>query len=99
MNLFKDIRRDWDNLPKKRWPHWLERTYRVWMIPAIILGNIVSRLILIIIFYIIFTPLSILVKIFKGKDLLQENWNFSRPSYWYKVEENSHETNSYDKQF
>ncbi|MEK7674078.1 MAG: hypothetical protein AAB371_02705 [Patescibacteria group bacterium] len=99
MNLFKDIWRDWHNLPKKRWPRWLELIYRIWMIPAIILGNIVSRLILVIIFYLIFTPLSILLKIFRDKDLLQEHWDFSRPSYWYKIEEDSHGTDSYGRQF
>lgn len=99
MNLFKDIGKDWHNLPKKNWPYWLEQIYRIWMIPAIILGNIVSRLILVITFYFIFTPVAALVKIFRGKDLLQENWVFSQPSYWCKIEEEPHKIDLYEKQF
>lgn len=99
MNFLKDIWRDWHNLPKKNWPRWLGCIYHIWMIPAIVLGNIVSHLILAIIFYLIFTPLSILLKIFKGKDLLQEHWDFSRPSYWCKIEEDSRGIDLYDRQF
>ncbi len=86
-------------MPEKRWPRWLWWLYRAWMLPAIILGNVISRLILIIVFYLIFTPLSLLLKIFKGKDLLQEHWNLSESSYWSKIEEYHKGADFYDRQF
>jgi hypothetical protein len=49
------------------WPHSLERVYRLWMAVGEVLGWINTRLILGVLFYGLFTPLGLLMRL-RGKD-------------------------------
>jgi membrane-bound ClpP family serine protease len=71
---------------------------KIWMILAILLGWITTRVILIILFYFAITPISILSKIFK-KDFLDRKIDKSKNSYWQKREEKSSGDSDYEKQF
>lgn len=61
-------------------PNALHRTYRYWMSFAIVIGSVVSRILLCVIFFIFVTPIAFIAKV-TGK-------KFSRPfkdqpsSYW-----------------
>ncbi len=62
-------------------PFRLKILHKYWMAFAVILGSIVSRIILFILFFLIVTPLSILAKAF-GKKFFISYKDTTRSSYW-----------------
>ena len=76
----------------------LKPIYWVWMILATILGWIMTRVILSLLFYIIFTPIGLILRFF-GKQFLELRWDKSKESYW-NFRTNEHLQNeNYEKQF
>lgn len=59
----------------------LKLIYKIWMGFAFALGWIVSRFILIILFYFVLTPIGIIAKIF-GKEFLDIKFKDGKNSYW-----------------
>ena len=79
-------------------PFILKPIYWVWMIFATILGWIMTRVILSLLFYIIFTPIGLILRFF-GKQFLELRWDKSKESYWnFKTNEHLKKEN-YEKQF
>ena len=79
-------------------PFILKPIYWVWMIFATILGWIMTRVILSLLFYIIFTPIGLIPRFF-GKQFLELRWDKSKESYWnYRTNEHLKKEN-YEKQF
>lgn len=66
-------------------PQKLKNFYKVWMGFAFALGWVVSRLILIILFYLVLLPIGLLAKIF-GKEFLDLKFKDGKPSYWIPKE-------------
>lgn len=66
-------------------PSFLNPLYRAWMALSFTLGWIVTRIILVLAFYLIFTPMGLILKIF-GKDLLDLKIDKSQLTYWKKSE-------------
>ena len=62
-------------------PSFLRPFYRIWMVFAIILGWIMTRLILIFLFYVIITSIGLTSRLF-GKQFLELRWDKSKESYW-----------------
>ncbi len=62
-------------------PSILRPFFVVWMTIAALLGYIMTRIILSIIYFLIFTPVSIFFRI-TGKKLLESNINPEVTSYW-----------------
>ena len=62
-------------------PTILKPLHKVWMTFAVLMGWVVSRLILIILFYVILTPLSLIARIF-GKQFLERRIDKNASSYW-----------------
>jgi len=60
--------------------------YKGWMSIAIFLSYFMSRLILIILFYLVITPLGLILRLF-GKDFLELKIEREKKSYWNKKEE------------
>ena len=60
---------------------------KYWMAFAVILGSVVSRIILFILFFLIVTPLSILAKVF-GKKFFISYKETGRTSYWIERDKN-----------
>lgn len=58
-------------------------TYRYWMAIALLLGWIMSRVLLIAIFYLIVTPIGLLTRIFHKK-FLDIQFKDKKQSYWIK---------------
>ena len=79
-------------------PFILKPIYWVWMIFATILGWIMTRVILSLLFYIIFTPIGLILRFF-GKQFLELQWDKSKESYWnFRTNEHLKKEN-YEKQF
>ena len=79
-------------------PSALKPVYMAWMKLAFILSWINTRLILAIIFYLLFTPIGILMRLF-GKDLLEKRIDRNKDSYWRKREVKAFKQTDYEHQF
>ncbi|MBM3251491.1 MAG: hypothetical protein FJZ11_01740 [Candidatus Omnitrophica bacterium] len=79
-------------------PVMLKPVYFLWMRLAFILGWLNSRLILIIIFYLVFTPIGIVLRL-TGKDLLSIKIEKNKVSYWKKRETPKSALEGYERQF
>lgn len=79
-------------------PGILKPLYIGWMKFAFILSWINTRVILFIIFYLIFTPVGVAMRLF-GADLLKRKTDKNRDSYWQKAVKKPFDRVSYEKQF
>jgi hypothetical protein len=71
---------------------------RVWMRVAEAMGWFMTRVILTILFYLGFTPIAVLGRLF-GKHFLEMRMDKSRSSYWEPCEKTVRDRASYDKQY
>ncbi|HTY11107.1 MAG TPA: SxtJ family membrane protein [Bacteroidota bacterium] len=62
-------------------PQYLTRVYGAWMGIAFGLGWIVSRAILILLFYLVITPVGLLARLF-GKKFIDVSFPGAKESYW-----------------
>lgn len=76
----------------------LKPIYIIWMRLALVLSWIMTRLILILIFYLVFTPIGLVLKLF-GKDLLDRRIEKGRSSYWNVKENKSFDKSNYERQY
>jgi multisubunit Na+/H+ antiporter MnhG subunit len=79
-------------------PASLKPLNRAWMMLAIILGWVMTRVILAILFYFVLTPISFLARIF-GKKFLELNIDKTAESYWEKREMKDEDPANYERQF
>lgn len=78
-------------------PSLLKPLYFVWMTLATLLGFFMTRVILGIIFYLIFTPIGLFFRISR-KDPLNETINPQAESYWIKRDNKNYEPSMTEKQ-
>ena len=79
-------------------PSVLKPVYWIWMIFAIILGWFMTRVILSLLFYVVFTSIGLTLRFF-GKQFLELRWDKSKESYW-NFRTNEHLQNkNYERQF
>lgn len=76
----------------------LKYIYRLWMKLGLVLSWINTRLILIILFYLLFTPMGIVMRMF-GVDLLDRKIEKGKDSYWRKKEKKEFNPPDYERQF
>jgi len=76
----------------------LKPAYIAWMRFAFVLGWINTRLVLAVMFYLIFTPIGICLRLF-GKDLLDRKPENGKYSYWRKKEAAVFNPRDYERQF
>ena len=79
-------------------PRVLKPVYCIWMIFAIILGWFMTRLILSLLFYIVFTSIGLTLRLF-GKQFLELRWDKSKESYWNSRTNENLQNKNYEKQF
>ena len=79
-------------------PAVLKPLQKVWMSAAAVIGFFMSRFILGIIFYLVITPISMIMKM-TGKDILDERIDQTKISYWSQRSETDKTKESYEKQF
>ena len=79
-------------------PALLKPVYLVWMLLATILGWLMTRVILSLLFYVIVTPIGLISRLFR-KQFLELRWDRSKDTYWnYRATKPLKEKN-YEKQF
>lgn len=66
-------------------PFLLKPFYKVWMIFAFLLGWVMTRIIVSLAFFLIFTPVGFVFRVM-GKDLLNEKIERNATTYWKKHE-------------
>ena len=71
---------------------------KAWMTLAILMGWVMTRVILIILFYIVVTPTAFLAKVFK-KNFLDLKIDKSRNTYWEIRKKKQFQPEDYEKQF
>jgi multisubunit Na+/H+ antiporter MnhG subunit len=64
-------------------PKQLKNVYKIWMGLAFVLGWLVSRIILTILFFLVITPIGLLAKL-AGKKFVDSDINKDSKSYWIK---------------
>lgn len=61
----------------------LEPVHRAWMTFAVLMGFVMTRVILTILYFGMFTPIALVLKVLR-KDLLEEKSDKNAASYWVK---------------
>tara|TARA_Y100000310_G_C20491684_1_gene719561 strand:+ start:457 stop:870 length:414 start_codon:yes stop_codon:yes gene_type:complete len=79
-------------------PFYLKKLYWLWMVLATILGWIMTRLILSLLFYLIITPMGLILRLF-GKQFVELKWEKGRRTYWNYTPENYYEKENMKRQF
>ncbi len=79
-------------------PSMLKYPNKMWMTTSIVLGWIMTRVILIVLFYFVVTFVGLLAKIFK-KDFLDLKLKGEKKTYWQKRKNSSFDTGDYERQF
>ncbi len=80
------------------YPLFLKPFQKAWMTLGILLGWVTSHIILIVLFYLVMTPLKFILLLF-GKRLLQKNFRGAEPSYWARRDIRERTKESLEKQF
>ena len=79
-------------------PGILKPLNKVWMTLAILLGWVMTRVILTILFYIVLTPTAFFARLFK-KNFLDLRIDKSKNTYWEAREKKNFSPKDYEKQF
>jgi hypothetical protein len=74
----------------------LKPIHVLWMGLALVLGFFMSRLLLTLLYFVILTPIGLIMRLF-GKDLLNEKLQPDAESYWIKRERQDVEPERYEK--
>lgn len=78
-------------------PNILKPLHKVWMSLAVIMGYILSHVVLFIAFFLVITPMGLLLRLIR-KDILDLNLNKPEATYW-KDYENVPDKDRYRKMF
>ena len=78
-------------------PAFARPIYVIWHVIGGVLGFCISNLLLIFVFYLVVTPVGLLVRLF-GKDPLERKWDPDAASYWRDAE-NRVDATRYFRQF
>lgn len=76
----------------------LKPLQKIWMTLAIIIGWFVTRVILIVLFYLVVTPLALVARLF-GKRFLDIRFDKNADSYWMAKKAAEFEPRNYENQF
>lgn len=79
-------------------PTLLKPLQKVWMTLAVVLGWIMTRVILSILFYLVFTPIGIAARI-AGARFMNLKFDRHAESYWHQRDKKEPNPGSYEKQF
>ena len=79
-------------------PKFLCPLYKLWMSLAIIIGFFMNKIILTIFFFIVLTPVGIVLRLLK-KDILNQQIDTAAKSYWIKKKKQPFDPKRYEKLF
>src|SRR3989344_4718326 len=77
-------------------PTWLKPIQKAWMTLALLLGWVMTRVILAIVFYLVITPIGLVLRL-TGKDFMNRSFPGKEASYWLDHAERVKE--DYERQF
>jgi hypothetical protein len=80
-------------------PAVLKPFHKLWMTLSIFMGWFMTRVILIILFYGILTPIGLTARCLYGKDFLDKAFNKNTNSYWITRKTAEYNKKSYENQF
>lgn len=76
----------------------LKPVYWIWMILAVILGWIMTRVILSLLFFVVITPIGLFSRLF-GRKFLDLKWDKSSDSYWNIRTTTQSNSEEFERQF
>ncbi len=76
----------------------LKPIFIAWMTFAVIMGFIMTRVILTILYFGMFTPIALVLKVLR-KDLLEEKWDKNSTSYWVRRKPEPYDPASTERMF
>jgi len=79
-------------------PGLMRPLYRGWMALAVAMGFVMTRVILTVLFYGMFTPIALVMKLLR-KDPLHERFDKQAETYWVKREPHTYEPQSSERMF
>ena len=79
-------------------PDIIKPVYIIWMSFAVMLGYIMTRILLTIIFCLLFIPVGLILRIFR-KDILNERFDKMTDTYWIKREKKEFNPEDAGRQF
>jgi hypothetical protein len=79
-------------------PGILKPLQKAWMGLGLVLGFFVSRVVMSVLFYLIMTPIGVIMRL-SGKDILDEKIDRNRPSYWHELPTAPKPKASYENQY
>ena len=79
-------------------PFVLKPLQKAWMILAVIMGWFVSRIILVILFFVILSSISLIARLFR-KQFLNTSMKEVKDSYWHIREKKKFIESDYERQF
>ena len=79
-------------------PQLLRPVYRGWMMLAILIGAVMSRVLLTLLFYIALVPIGLWLRL-SGKDLLDLKFKDGRPSEWKLRQDGGGRKEDIEKQY
>jgi len=79
-------------------PKVFKPVYLIWMIFALAIGWVMTRLILGLLYFLIITPIGAIPRLF-GKQFLELKWDPSKRSYWNVRDSKDLKKRHYEKQF
>ncbi len=80
------------------WPRLMRPFYLGWMAFAVVMGFIMTRVILAVLFYGMFTPMALVMKAL-GKDPLRERRDKTAQTYWIKRPQQAYEPRASERMF
>jgi hypothetical protein len=79
-------------------PSILKPVQKAWMTLAILMGWVMTRVFLSVLFYLAITPVGLILRLM-GKDLLDERLESQKQSYWKVRPQTPHVPSDYEKQY
>ncbi len=79
-------------------PRVLKPIQKIWMGLALVMGAVMTRVILCLLFYLVVTPIGLVVRLVK-KDLLNQSLDPSKKSYWVDRSTPIEDKKRYEQQF
>ena len=79
-------------------PTVLKPIQKIWMTIGLLMGFVMTKVILSVLFYLVITPISIICRLL-GKDILDLKIDKNKKSYWIKREKSIINKSRYEKQY
>jgi hypothetical protein len=79
-------------------PYVLKPVYTAWMAVAVVLGFIMTRVILAVLYYLVLTPIALIAKI-SGKKFIEKGFDRGKQTYWNIREKKEINPVEYERQF